>query len=135
MGLPLTDIIISQEIEPDKWFTFGKITTDKHGKASMYLGGSHKTGNWQFHIRHQSGEYEDAEITDHYEAGQEHYIEHGLVQIGYEEDQEQEKALGLTWNAQTEIEKLAMSFVSALAIIMAFKVLQGFDMGRVNPVS
>lgn len=61
------------------------------------------------------------------------YPELWIVEGGTEKDWRDKRQAA--WNVQTDIEKLAMSFVSALAIIMVFKVLQGFSMERVNPVA
>lgn len=138
VGLPGVSITISFEIEPGKWFAVKNLTTDKNGRASVFWGGQEKSG--KYHFSYRKADYLDADTEDYYEGGGTYEIEQALTMEGYETFEETEwgkkrLALELGWTAQTEMEKLANSFIASLAIIMVFKVLQGFSMERINPVA
>jgi 5-hydroxyisourate hydrolase-like protein (transthyretin family) len=134
-GLSGVSIVISQQAEDGKFYAHAKITTDKDGRASWYKGGQGIEQSGTYNFRYTKEEYEETESQAYYQQDTEHHIEQALTQAHYEEKKQEEEQLKLAWNAQSEIEKIANSFITALAIIMVFKVLQGFSMERINPVA
>lgn len=133
-GLGGVYIAISWLREGEQPVGLGGVVTDLRGKASFHSGGTlDKSGVWQF--AYTKPGYEEVTTEEYYSDAQVHNIEQKLYEEGFVDEYADKAALEQAWNVQTEIEKLAMSFISALAIIMVFKVLQGFSMERVNPVA
>lgn len=58
-----------------------------------------------------------------------------MEEIDWAPHPDDKEDISMPWEAQPWQDRLAYSFIISLAIILTFKMLQGFSMERVNPVA
>lgn len=87
-------------------------------KAEGWIGGQYVTNQVQFYIT--------ADHTYAIPLFTEGYVPPIVIEDGIKQAK---------WEAQPWQDRLAYSFIISLAIILTFKMLQGFSMERINPVA